>query len=232
MLLAASSMHDVPSGWTLGIMIVLALVLGVYLWGSRRGKETRADALQKKYAELDSEKLAAIPDEELVDAVAANMMGQLNEHNPDWMQLLVLSSYGQRAVTSIWLVCREWSRKEESPYDVVIPEIMEFAADGLDVMGATACAAALRAGLSEDSEVSEEEIRAHFWEAAETEKPLEVCVPFIREHAADFMTNAHTTFLAPAETAQTEGSDTTESTPTVNSTAETEKTDDDSTLEL
>lgn len=61
------------------LLILLAAVIGAYLWGlNRREKKGHADQLTARYKSLDESALAEIPDDRLVDAVAANVIAKLD----------------------------------------------------------------------------------------------------------------------------------------------------------
>ena len=67
-------------GYYLLILAFLAALVGLYLWGNRhKDSDSRAARLGRLYRELDEDKLAGIPDEELVDAVAANLLEKRGE---------------------------------------------------------------------------------------------------------------------------------------------------------
>ena len=64
------------TGYYLLVLVFMALLVALYIWGSnRRSKASRAEELEARYKVLDREKLDATPDGELVNAVAANLMG-------------------------------------------------------------------------------------------------------------------------------------------------------------
>lgn len=66
----------------LGVMVVGVVVL--YIWGSHyKGKDSRAEMLQRRYGLMDADKLAEVPDEELVEAVVANIMAKVDKRRPD-----------------------------------------------------------------------------------------------------------------------------------------------------
>lgn len=66
-------------GYYLLVLVFMALLVGLYLWGSsRREKTTRADELQNTYRDMTEDKLSAVPDDQLVDAVIANLMAKLD----------------------------------------------------------------------------------------------------------------------------------------------------------
>ncbi len=95
-------------GYYLLILAFLAALVGLYLWGNRhKDSDSRAARLGRLYRELDEDKLAGIPDEELVDAVAANLLEKQDRRRPDPYHTIPLLSRGRTAVYSVWLICNE-----------------------------------------------------------------------------------------------------------------------------
>ena len=94
-------------GYYLLVLVFMALLVGLYLWGSsRREKTTRADELQNTYRDMTEDKLSAVPDDQLVDAVIANLMAKLDPRHPDPYRTIPLLSHGRCVVYSVWLLCR------------------------------------------------------------------------------------------------------------------------------
>ena len=170
-------------GYYLLILAFLAALVGLYLWGNRhKDSDSRAARLGRLYRELDEDKLAGIPDEELVDAVAANLLEKQDRRRPDPYHTIPLLSRGRTAVYSVWLICND-----------------EMAADGLDLLGAPRCAAALRTAKERISDMeghAEElaELHADFLEAAEEERPLDRCVEYIRANPREFVDQSPDSF--------------------------------------
>ena len=61
----------------------------------------------------------------------------------------------------------------------------ELAADGLELVGAVECAAAVRAAMREGADLSA--LSASFDDAAKRELPLEKCVAYIRDNPGEFV---------------------------------------------
>lgn len=135
----------------LGLMIAAAAAIGLYLWfTARRPAETRADRLQKLYDTLTPELLDSVPDEELVDAVIANLMAKLDSQVPDDYTTIPLQSHGQCAVHSVWLTSRVLEADGFVGYwQNPSGRFAELAMDGLELIGAGECAAVLRAAFEE-----------------------------------------------------------------------------------
>lgn len=174
------------------LWIVLTIILGVYLYVTdKKKKSDTAAALCKRYARLTPETLNALPDEELVRAVIANVMAKQDLRHPDPTALLPLLSRGRAAVYSVWLLCHELETQDfEALFRSPSRRLAEPAADGLEHLGASNSATALRAALR----AAEDDTRAPLWEAVTTvfreavnaEQPLTLCMEYIRENPDEF----------------------------------------------
>ncbi len=181
-------------GYYLLILVFMAALVGLYLWGNRRrDQESRAARLGRLYKELDEEKLAAVPDSEVVEAVVANLLEKQDRRRPDPYHTIPLLSRGRAAVYSVWLICKELDKGSfEDLYTGPSAVFDELAADGLELVGAPRCAAALRAAKDKiaDMEGNAEELaelHADFLEAVGEEQPLEGCVAYIRANPREFI---------------------------------------------
>lgn len=181
-------------GYYLLILVFMAALVGLYLWGSRRrDQESRAARLGRLYKELDEEKLAAVPDDEVVEAVVANLLEKQDRRRPDPYHTIPLLSRGRAAVYSVWLICKELDKGSfEDLYTGPSAIFDELAASGLDLVGAPRCAAALRASKEKiaDMEGNAEELaelHADFLEAAGEEQPLAACAAYIRANPREFI---------------------------------------------
>lgn len=175
------------------VLIALALAIAVYLWFlNKKEKSDKTAALCKTYAVMTEELLASVPDEELVRAVVANLMSKQDKKRPDPAAQLPLLSRGRSAVYSVWLLCHEL---ETQAFDAYFRSssrrFAEPAADGLERIGATNSATALRAAIR----AAEDDTQTPLWEAVTTvfreavssEKPLELCVQYIRDNPDEFV---------------------------------------------
>ena len=181
-------------GYYLLILVFMAALVGLYLWGNRRrDQESRAARLGRLYKELDEEKLAAVPDSEVVEAVVANLLEKQDRRRPAPYHTIPLLSRGRAAVYSVWLICKELDKGSfEDLYTGPSAVFDELAADGLELVGAPRCAAALRAAKDKiaDMEGNAEELaelHADFLEAVGEEQPLEGCVAYIRANPREFI---------------------------------------------
>lgn len=186
---AAGILGALQVGQYIVIGLFLVVVVGLYIWGSRyKAKDSRAEMLQRRYSVLEREKLDGIPDEELVEAVAANVMAKVDKRHPNLDQVLARISHGRCAVYCVWILCKEL---DEGSFEELLAgptgQYLELAADGLDAVGAPGCAAAARGALDAQTEEERAELHADFLEQAEEEKPLEKCVEYIRDNPEEFV---------------------------------------------
>ena len=181
-------------GYYLLILVFMAALVGLYLWGNRhKDADSRAARLGRLYKTLDEDTLASIPDEDLVDAVVANLLEKQDRRRPDPYHTIPLLSRGRAAVYSVWLLCKELDEGSfEDLYASASSVFDELAADGMDLIGAPRCGTALREAKEQiaDMEGTAEtlaQLHADFLEAAEEEKPLDRCVEYIRANPREFI---------------------------------------------
>ena len=170
------------------LLLALAAV-ACYILLRRMGKdkkdESRAAKLMKKYATLTEENLASTPDEELVEAVVANVLSRAaDSRRPDPAAELAVMPQPFTVVYSIWTVCKELARGDYKALTrTATREMVEPAIDGLPVIGASATAAALtalRAAYADKADTDAAEKAFHV--AVEQECPLTLCAAYIRDH--------------------------------------------------
>lgn len=175
------------------VLIALAIVIAVYLFVlEKRTKSDVAAALCKKYAVMTTELLASVPNEELVQAVVSNVMSKQDKRKPDAAAQLPLLSRGRAAVYSVWLLCKELETQDFSTFfRSPSRRFAEPAADGLERIGASNSATALRAALRTAEEGTDsplwEAVTTVFREAIATDQPLLLCVQYIRENPDEFV---------------------------------------------
>ncbi len=169
------------------LLIVAAAVCYILIrrMGKDKHDDSRATKLMKKYATLTEENLSATPDEELVEAVVANVLSHAAENRrPDPAAELAVMPQPFTVVYSIWAVCKELSRGDYKALTrTATKEMVDHAIDGLPVIGAPATAAALAAlrdayAAKEDTADGEKA----FHVAVEQECPLTLCATYIRDH--------------------------------------------------
>ncbi|MBQ6829996.1 MAG: hypothetical protein IJO59_02595 [Clostridia bacterium] len=183
------------------VMVALAVIVGAYLWWlERRDKKAKLGACEQ-YATLTEETLAALPDGEVVRAVAANVVKKQETEKSDLAAVLPFLSPGRRGVYGIWLVCNELDTRGldayfRSPYRRFAPVI----AEGFAMVGAAACVAAWGEACAryeaqkngEKGLPSWDEYTARMRDAVKDEQPLSLCVAYIRDNAAEFVDQSAT----------------------------------------
>lgn len=170
---------------------ILFILLGVVLWlmNRRYGKqeEQRSARLEREYAVLTQEKLNALSDEELVEAVIANLNAKQDKQCPDPYAVLPQLSRGRTLVYGVWLVQKEL---EHGDFETLLAgpsaRFCEFAIEGLRQFGATACADAITQAMQAEEGVTSARCHAAYLDAAKEERPLVACVEYIRANAEEF----------------------------------------------
>lgn len=175
------------------IGIILALVVCMFAisrLGRRHSDDSRSAKLMKKYKTLTRELLDETPDDELVEAIVANVLAEANEsRKPDPLYTLSKLPQPYMVVYSVWAVCKELTRGDyKALTHTATRHVVQDACDGLPLIGATATAEALKnvMALHEEGEDTAEAEKA-FHVAVETECPLALCVTYIRDHIAELM---------------------------------------------
>lgn len=171
------------------VLIALAAVIGVYLLILSRREKREKDAATEQVRVLTADKLAAIPDDQLVDSVIRNLLAKLDEHRPDPYRDIPLLGEGRCAVYSVWVIEHEW---RAGGFGALLrgtsAKFVPLAADGLRLLGATACAEQLDAAAALPPE-QRKQADAAFGEALEREQPLTLCVAYIRDNSGQFIDN-------------------------------------------
>lgn len=175
--------------------IGIALALVVCMWaitklGRRRGDDSRSARLMKKYKTLTAELLADTPDDELVEAVVANVLADASEsRKPDPLYTLSKRPQPYLVVYSIWAVCKELARGDYAALThTATRAVVQDACDGLPVIGAPQTAEALNNLIAlhkEGEDTAEAESAYHT--AVETECPLALLATYIRDHVAELL---------------------------------------------
>ncbi len=162
------------------ILVVLAIAIAWYLHRlSNREKQTA-------FCRLDAAKMAATPDEELVNTVIRDLLNSCEQARtgsrlpwtaPDMYRMVATWSNPQVNVYAVWVAVKETeggsiAGMKASPSGA----FFDLAADGFAQIGASACEAAWRA-----------EDESAFAEAVAAEAPLVLCVEYIRDNAEAFV---------------------------------------------
>lgn len=179
------------------LLVALVVVLvAIRALGKHQGSGTRSARLMKKYATISEEAFAAIPEEELVDAVVSRVLAKAAAaRRPDPTVVLAGLPYGSTVVYSIWAVCKEMAAGDFAMLmTTATKKLVEPATEALSAVGATACSRALAdmAAAHATGQPTEEAAQA-FHLAVESECPLTLCEGYIRDHAADFIDGAEET---------------------------------------
>ncbi len=165
------------------VMIVLALLIAAYLIHlDKKQKSDPIAALCKHYQTLTPDTLTALSDEELVRAAVAHILSRTDRRHPDVYHLIPSLSHGQTAVYSVWLTVNELAASDVQTW-LQSPSVRfaEMAIDGFSLIGAETCSATLAAVLEDPSNTADA-----FLQALETEKPLALCVTYIRDNPTEF----------------------------------------------
>ena len=169
-------------GYVLLILIFVACVVGVLLMRQTKPrKKTRAEELQEQYATLTEMLLADTPEDQLVTAVVANLMGKLPRRRPDPLMTFPKLGLSRCAVYFVWLMMKEI---EHNGVDALkgkdAARFNEMGIEGLKMVTATATADAVTAFLETDGHP--DAVIA----AIEKEQPLVRLAEYIRANPAEF----------------------------------------------
>lgn len=169
------------------LAVVIVLLLLARQLGKRRGEDGRAARMMKKYAVMTREKLEAIPDDELPDAVVCRVLAKAEQqHRPDPVKVLADLPHGSTVVYSVWAVCREMAADDYAALRHSATEnVADLAAESFSVIGAADCAAAWQTLREANGDTGEAE--QAFRSAVQRECPLARCAEYIRDHADDFL---------------------------------------------
>jgi len=178
---ASTSFLQINNGYTILVCGFLALLIGAYLYGS-----SRKNRGQPKPERLTAERLAATPDGELVHAVAEAITDRMDPKRDPYRQVPLMGE-APCSFYAVWLVCMETGRSRDLRAVKAGPSgrFLEYAADGFRSVGAPGCAAAVDMILTQNPKY--QKANDAFFAALEAEKPLELCVPFIRDNADKFV---------------------------------------------
>lgn len=176
------------------IVLLVAAMLVVFFFLNKYVKtdeDRRAARLQRQYARLDRKTLDAVPDGEVVEAVVANLMAKQDKKRPDPYHTLPQLSRGRLAIYSVWLIDHELQAGSfETCLEGPSAPFCEFAADGMELFGAPACAKAVRGALETQEEEVLAELHADYLEAAERELLFGKCIDYIRLNPDEFVDDA------------------------------------------
>ncbi len=185
------------------IVILVAVMLVVFYFLNKFIKtddDRRSVRLQRQYQKLDRQTLEAVRDEEVVEAVVANLMAKQDKKRPDPYHTLSQMSRGRLAIYSVWLIDHELQAGSfESCFEGPSAVFCEFAADGMELLGAPECAGAVRGALQAESEEALAELHADYLEASEKELLTGKCIDYIRANPDEFIDDMTATAEQPEE---------------------------------
>lgn len=179
------------SNWYLFALLLIVVLALFFGFRDRPARDSRSRMLGEKYRQMTPELLIDAPEEELVDAVIANLHEKLDPHRPDPYRTIPPLSPGRCAVYAVWLLCHELDQDGwEAFYAGPSACFDELARDGLLRIGATQCAAVVDRVLAYKPVTGDQpelaELHADFLEAVEMETPLTLCAIYIRDHLDEF----------------------------------------------
>ena len=171
-------------------LVVLAVLAAVVFVAFRltksHGGNSRSAHLMKKYKDLTPEQLAAVSEDEAVEAVVSHVLAQAAEmRRADPIRVLSGKPQGFTVVYSVWAVCKEMAA---SNYAILLKtatrQLTETAQAGFTAIGASDTAAAWQALTETEGDTTEAESAFH--RAVEAECPLSLCVAYIRDNPEQF----------------------------------------------
>ena len=172
----------------IAVLSVLAVVVFIlYAVGRKKEPGGRGAKLMKKYTVLTPEMLAAVPEEEVVEAVVSHVLACAEgNRRPDPVMVLAAKPYGFTVVYSVWAVCKEMAAGDYRMLKhTATRELIEPAGAAFGAIDAPLTAAAWQALTAAQAE-AEPEAEAAFHRAVEQECPLTLCVAYIRENPEQF----------------------------------------------
>lgn len=192
MMLAALNMNPTLLRYAIiGAVLLALLLIAAYGFKEKAPRSSRSRMLGEKYRHMTEELLRQAPQDEVVDAVIANLHEKLDPDHPSPYVEIPPLSPGRSAVYSVWVLCNEmeldgWEAFYAGPSCV----FDELARDGLLRIGAVQCAAVVDRVLAfkpirQESEALAQ-LHADFLEAADAEQPLDLCRAYILDNVAEF----------------------------------------------
>ena len=182
--------------WIILVLLAVAVFIAMR-FGKKAGENTRAAQMMKKYAALDAETLATVPEGEVADAIVSRVLSETEKYRPaDPLKVLSEMQHGYTVVYSVWVLCKELAVGDfETLMHGYSAPVVELAESGFSAIGATACAEALTAlrgayAAQQDAETENDEAYAAAEQALhaaiESECPLGLCETYARERPDEF----------------------------------------------
>ncbi len=172
--------------FNLGTVVLILLAIAIYLylkWLDKKEKSGKKATLYEQYKTLTADTLSALPDEELLRAVIANLLAR----GTDLYKETAVLSHGRTAVYSVWLLCNEIATADFNKLSATTRRFADMATDGFLLLGAEKCAAALQTLVTAFADGTlTAELSAALRDAIAAENPLERCTAYIRENIDEF----------------------------------------------
>ena len=166
------------------VLILLAVIIYLYLRHlDKKEKSGKTATLYEQYKTLTPDTLSALPDEELLRAVVANLLAR----GTDLYKETAILSHGRTAVYSVWLFCNEIASADFEKLSATSRRFADVAIDGFLLLGAEGCATALKTLVTAfaDSAITPA-MSAALRDAIAAEGPLERATAYIRENSEEF----------------------------------------------
>lgn len=175
----------------IGIALLVLLLIAAFGFKEKPARGSRAALLADKYRQMTPQLLREAPEDEVVDAVIANLHEKLDPHFPNPYATIPALSPGRSAVYAVWLLCNELDNDGWEAFYATSSAIFdELARDGLLRIGAAQCAAVVDRVLAFKPIRGENEalaqLHADFLEAVEAEQPLALCRQYILDNVDEF----------------------------------------------
>ncbi len=169
-------------GYVLLLLIFAACIVGLLLMRQTKPrKKTRAEELQEQYKVLTPALLAETPDEQLVTAVVANLMGKLPRRRPDPLMTFPKLGRGRCVVYFVWLMMKEIEHNGVAALKSKgSARFNDLGLEGLKAVEAVETAAAVEAFLTADGRPDA------VITAIENEQPLTRLAEYIRLNPTEF----------------------------------------------
>ena len=191
MLLAALNPGSI--GTYIAVAVFFIGLVIVMFWKKPDASAADRRELMEKYAFLSKETLQNLPDEQVMQAVVANLMAKDDPARPDPYGVVASQTRGRRVVYTAWIVCHEMEAVGAAKLlSGRSAKFIELGIDAFDTLGALACAdacrklAELRALHGKALTAPAAEVDAAFSAAAQSEDPLALATEYIRDNIADF----------------------------------------------
>lgn len=174
------------------LFVLMAIVLILMNRRYDKGQKARAERLAETYKTMTRSLLDETPDEDLLDAVVANLNSKLDKKNPDPYYTVPLLSRERFLIYSFWLCDHELN---ENNFQIMQQtgsfRFAETASDACKQFGADGCADALQRAVSNAADEDElADAHVAYIEARAEEDPVSKAIGFVRDNADAFLDEA------------------------------------------